>query len=100
MLTYLAEKGTETYWAAVQALAGRHNSAVLEPLLEAVKDRDDSRRCWALSNLRHFSDVAAAHAAITAALKDSDRSVRQCAADVLKAENEHPKYSPVFDLPP
>jgi HEAT repeat protein len=64
--------------------AAKEGAAAVDPLVAMLADRDPSMRQGALATLGRLADVRTA-AAIAAAFKDPDATVRQAAADALAA---------------
>jgi hypothetical protein len=83
---FAKEKDTPVYWAAIWQLAARRNSVALDPLLQAVKDKDPQRRSAAVAALRASRDKPAAHEALLTALNDSESTVRDGAKAALEGK--------------
>jgi hypothetical protein len=87
LLDFAARPDYAGRWAALGALARRHNTAALSPLLGLTADPNPGRRMFAVSHLRGLRDQAAARDALNAALHDPDEAVRNAAKRALEMQD-------------
>ena len=88
LLTFLNEKDTRVFRAALFGLANRHNVAALAPLLRAASDKDVGQRSFAVRALRGLKDYPAARDVVATALSDPSPAVRDAAHDANRSDKE------------